>query len=352
MTALDWQIGVTGDAEIREHVSPDRQVHHMIRAEAAFSRALGNVGGVAPDVGERAAACIEAAVIDGMLLQEQARSDGLPVPGLVAQLKEQLAPDLHVALHAGLTSQDVMDTALMLTLGACFDLFQTRLRQLDARLQALIDEVGDVPMMGRTRLQVALPIRIAERLNSWRAPLKRHAAALETLRIEGLAIQMGGPVGNGDSFGVPVEPLRRSFAEQLGLADVPAWHTDRSRIQEMGAWCARLSGTLGKMGHDVALMAQQGLDEVHLASGGQSSAMPHKKNPVLAEVLVALSRDASVQLGALNLAMEHEQERSGAAWTLEWMVLPRLLEAVGAGLLRATTLAETLSFPMAPDDGR
>lgn len=113
---------------------------------------------------------------------------------------------------------------------------------------------------------------------------------------------------------------------------------------ELGAWVARLTGALSKIGHDVALMAQQGLDAVDLPEGGRSSAMTHKSNPVKAEILMALGRDTSVQLGALYLAQEHEQERSGSAWALEWMVLPRIMEAGGAALLRTQDLLNDLSF--------
>lgn len=341
----DWQSGVIGDAETRAMLSSEAQLRDMLRVEAAFSRALGDVGAVAPDIAEAAAKAIEGVEIDHERLVAQSAIDGMPVPDLVRQLKENVAVDLHLAIHAGLTSQDVMDTALMLAMGRCLDLFGARLRQVEAQLSSLIERHGDLPLMGRTRMQAALSVTLGHRLEAWRAPIQNHFAVLHALKERVLVVQLGGPVGTGESFDTAVEPLRMAFAAQLGLGSAPVWHTDRTRIMELGAWLARVAGSLGKMGQDVTLMAQQGLDELQITSGGSSSAMAHKVNPVQAEVLVALGRDASAQLGALHLAMEHEQERSGAAWSLEWLTLPRLLEGTGAGLARAGDLIDTLAFP-------
>jgi 3-carboxy-cis,cis-muconate cycloisomerase len=128
------------------------------------------------------------------------------------------------------------------------------------------------------------------------------------------------------------------MAASLGLRDAAPWHALRDGVVEHGQVMALIAGTLGKMGQDLALMAQQGVDEVALSGGGGSSAMPHKANPVAAETLVALARYAAGQSGLMAQALVHEQERSGAAWTLEWMVLPGLSRAA----LRALGLAADL----------
>jgi 3-carboxy-cis,cis-muconate cycloisomerase len=105
---------------------------------------------------------------------------------------------------------------------------------------------------------------------------------------------------------------------------------------EFASYLALVSGSLGKIGQDLALMAQMG--EVGLKAGGGSSAMPHKQNPVQAELLVTLARYNAVQASGMHHAMVHEQERSGAAWTLEWMLLPQMAVATGRGLTVAITL--------------
>ena len=134
------------------------------------------------------------------------------------------------------------------------------------------------------------------------------------------------------------------MAERLDLRPAPAWHSQRDRIGEFGAFLSLVSGTLGKIGQDIALMAQNEVGAVRLPSGGGSSAMAHKSNPVGAEVLVALARFNAGLLGTLHQALVHENERSGAAWTLEWMVLPQMTVATAAGLQKAQSLVAGMSF--------
>ena len=117
----------------------------------------------------------------------------------------------------------------------------------------------------------------------------------------------------------------------------------RDGMAEAASLMSLITGTLGKMGQDICLMAQQGIDEIALAGGGGSSAMPHKQNPVLAEVLVTLARYNAVQLSGLHHAMLHEQERSGAAWALEWMLLPQMVQATGRALVVATDVASQIT---------
>ncbi len=188
---------------------------------------------------------------------------------------------------------------------------------------------------------------VGDRLRSWAAPLERHRRRLDALRPELLVVQLGGPAGSLAALGPAAEAVRRALATRLGLADAPQWHSQRDRIAALGSALAGIAGSLGKFGQDVALMAQAG-DEIALAGGGGSSAMPHKQNPVAAEMLVALARFAAVQLSGLHQALVHEQERSGAAWTLEWLLLPPLLLATGAATRIAGELAGGIVRPRSP----
>jgi 3-carboxy-cis,cis-muconate cycloisomerase len=147
--------------------------------------------------------------------------------------------------------------------------------------------------------------------------------------------------GVGDSMAMHV-------ARALNLQAGPVWHTDRSRFVALGHWLVLLSGTLGKVGQDIALMAQQGVDEITLAGGGGSSAMAHKQNPVTAEAMVTLARFTAGQQAVLSQAMVHEQERSGTAWALEWLTLPAMAEATGAALRHADGLLASVTGIGAP----
>lgn len=123
----------------------------------------------------------------------------------------------------------------------------------------------------------------------------------------------------------------------LALPD-HASHTTRDAIADYANLLSLITGSLGKMGQDITLMAQQGIDEIAFSGGGTSSAMPHKQNPVPAELLITLARFNATQLSGMHHAMLHEQERSGAAWTLEWMILPQMAQATCRSLAVAANL--------------
>ncbi|MEQ9242678.1 3-carboxy-cis,cis-muconate cycloisomerase [Roseovarius indicus] len=334
-----WLEAVAGDAPTASRLAEASRLKDMLRVEAAYSRALGAVGQVKPEAAEAAAAAIETAEIDTAKLAREAAEDGMPVPSLSRQLRAAVPEDLQRAVHKGLTSQDVMDTALVLALRDILDDFETRLDRVDTALAKLDDAFGAGPLMARTRMQAALPVTVSDRIALWRRPLPGHRERLAQLRPRLLRLQLGGPVGTRGTFHGQGDAIARHMAGALDLGSPEtAWHTDRSPLAELGSWLSMVTGSLGKMGHDIALMSQQGVDAAQLKGGGSSSAMAHKVNPVGAELLVTLARFTSVQLPGLHLALDHEQERSGISWTLEWLVLPPMLIATGAALARAEAL--------------
>ena len=154
-------------------------------------------------------------------------------------------------------------------------------------------------------------------------------------------MQWGGPVGVRDPA-LPADTGRR-FAETLGLRDPGAsWHADRSMPAALAAELSLMTGAVGKLGADIALMALPDDGTLTLAAGGGSSAMPHKRNPVLAELLVTLARRNASDAGLMHQTLVHEQERSGAAWMLEWLTLPRMLVATGRSLAASIALVGTI----------
>lgn len=334
-----WLGGLFADPALAACLDADTQLTHMLAVEAAYARALGQTGMVPADIAETAATAITAARPGMDALRDGMDRDGVVVPALVRALKAAVPEAAHSALHRGLTSQDVMDTATILSARAVNDILADRLTLLIEALDALDARFGTAPLMGRTRMQAALPIAVADRLDTWRRPLIGHLDALPALRARLERVQFGGAVGTRDAAGDQADTLGRALAAELGLAPADtAWHSTRETVVEYGDWLSRVTGSLGKFGQDIALMALQGIDEVALAGGGGSSAMPHKQNPVAAELLVTLARFNATQIGGLHHAMIHEQERSGAAWSLEWMLLPQMQLATG----RALSLAQTL----------
>lgn len=326
------------DPEIAAEFSAEAFCARLLQFENAWTRALRESGTIEPDVADMALAAIDGFEPDLDALARASEVDGLPVPGLVRQLRSTLPEDVRVALHTGATSQDVIDTATILTVRTVLSMFEVRCVELLRLLDDLKTRFSANPIAGRTRMQLALPIAAGDRIEDWRTPLAAHLGQLTQL-IEAISVvQVGGAVGRRDTPTGAADAIAADIAKSLGLRVSPVWHTDRSVMLDIGHWLTKVSGTLGKMGQDIALMAQQGIDEVQLDGAGGSSAMPHKQNPVRAELLIALARVVGGHQGILAQSMIHEQERSGAAWAIEWMTLPAMFEATGAALNNADHL--------------
>ena len=335
-----WLSGLFGDPEMAAILSPERQMMHMLAFEAAWSRACGTAGVFDPALAEEAACAIECATIDFADIALGMAQDGVPIPRLIAQLKAT-APA--AALHKGATSQDVVDTALVLTLREASFLIAGRLMELETYLKALEDRFGDAPLMGRTRMQAATEITVRDRILTWRLPLADHLKTLDQKRADVEKVQIGGASGDRKALGDQADLVVAEVAKTLGLAPTDkAWHSMRHGLTGYASFLSLITGSLGKIGQDIALMSQQGIEEISLSVGGGSSAMPHKQNPVAAELLVTLARFNATQVSAMHHALVHEQERSGAAWSLEWMVLPQMMMATGRALAMAITLIKNV----------
>lgn len=334
-----WLGGLFADPDMAALWSPDAQLAGMRAFEAAFSRALGRAGLAEPAQAEAAAKAAEKVDFDMDDLRAGTGQDGVVVPRLVKQIKAAAA-DAAGAVHKGATSQDVIDTATALAMRDTLVLVDARLGELADALEGLSDRLGTRPLMGRTRMQAATEITVADRIAPWLLPLAEHRARIAQARPRIARLQLGGASGDRKDLDDKAATVAADMAAALGLENPPrAWHAMRDGVAEFAGILSLVTGTLGKMGQDIALMAQQGIEEIALSGGGTSSAMAHKQNPVLAELLVTLARFNAGQLAAIHQAMVHEQERSGAAWALEWMVLPQMAQATGRALAAAITLA-------------
>lgn len=338
-----WLGGLFGDEVTAAIWAPERQIGHMLAFEAAFTRALGHAGQIPQDVAEAVAGKIDGFRPDPKGLRNGMARDGVPVPALVAQLKP-LAGDTPKAVHAGATSQDVVDTALALVLADFNPLMLERLKGLAMAIDDLSARFGGNVLLARTRMQAALPITVADRLRTWSGPMRDYVAHLERIRPQVERLQLGGAVGDRAALKPDTELIAADMADRLGLGNPPeAWQSTRGALAEYAGLLSGISGALGKMGQDVCLMAQQGIDAYELTGGGGSSAMPHKQNPVLAELLVTLARFNATQVAGIHHALIHEQERSGSAWALEWMILPQMAQTTSRSLAAAAELCRQTS---------
>jgi 3-carboxy-cis,cis-muconate cycloisomerase len=325
-----------GDPETAELLSDAAQIRALLRVEAALARVEGRLGVIPAEAAVRiaeVAACLD---LDPAALADGTASAGVPVPALAAALQNAVGNRAAPYVHWGATSQDIIDTALILRLRDILALFAGRLDAIIADLAIQADRYRAVAMAGRTRSQIATPITFGLKIATWLAPLLRHRDRLAELRPRLEVVQFGGASGTLAALGDRGLAVMDALARDLGLASpVLPWHSQGDRIAEVGGWLALVSGSLGKMGADVVLLGQSEVGELAAGAGGGSSTMPNKSNPVGAETLVALARHNAGLLGTLHQSLIQEHERDGIAWPLSWLSLPPMLMACGGALRHA-----------------
>ncbi|SHG52985.1 3-carboxy-cis,cis-muconate cycloisomerase [Kaistia soli DSM 19436] len=335
---------LAGDAAIEAFFSEGSEIEAMLAFETALAGAEADAGIIPSESAAAIAATCHAFRPPLDALRAGMAKDGVVGPSFVALLRTAVGEPHGKWLHFGATSQDLVDTALILRLKPIIAELSARLAALISALRHLQEINGGVALMAQTRMQRALPFTAADKIDTWLRPLERDEARLAEITPRLLVVQFGGPVGTRSGLDGKGDLIAEKLAERLGLSAAPAWHTARDSIIEWGGWLSLVSGTLGKIGADIALMAQNEVAAVQIAGGGGSSAMPHKSNPVDAEVLTALARFNAGLAGTLHQALVHENERSGAAWTLEWLVLPTMAITTGAALRHAAQLIAAMQF--------
>ncbi|MBO6757028.1 MAG: 3-carboxy-cis,cis-muconate cycloisomerase [Roseibium sp.] len=329
---------LAADPATRELFSDAAVVQAMLDVEAALARAEADTGVISADTAQAIERASKAIQIDMDSLAARTLDDGVPVPALVAELRAQVAGDAASHVHYGATSQDILDTALMLRLKKVLDLHSTALLALGTSIADLARSHRLTPMAGRTRMQQAAPVSFGLKAGGWLSAVCRHLEQVNRLRQTCLCVSLSGATGNLAVLGVTGLDVERALAARLGLSvPLSPWHVYRDRLLELSGWWALVSGTLGKIGTDLVLLAQNEVGEVRLA-GGSSSTLPNKANPVGAELLIALARHNAGLLGTAHQAALQEHERGGAGWTLEWLSLPQMAMTTGAALFHANRL--------------
>jgi 3-carboxy-cis,cis-muconate cycloisomerase len=334
--------GLFAHGDIASAVSDRALVDAMVEFEVALLRALA-VLELAP---VQAADELEAAVREGALdldLAELGRAtgeQGTPVPGLLRALRRELSPSAAAHLHKGATSQDVVDTAMMLVTRGALDIALADLSAAADACASLVLRYRGAIEPGRTLLQQALPVTFGLKAAGWLAGLDGALDGLRSVRDHELALQFGGAVGTLASLGDRGLDIAGELSRQLGLCapELP-WHTVRLRPARIACALGAALGVAGKIGRDVLLLAQTEVAEVTEGGGegrGGSSTMPHKRNPVGAVGLVACAERGPGLVGTMLAAMAHEHERGAGTWQAEWETLPQLLALTGsaAAILR------------------
>ena len=340
--------------DMREVFCDQGRVQAMLDVEAALARAEARVGLIpASAVAPIEKAC-RADLYDFAALGEAIATAGNSAIPLVKALGKQIAAtdaEAERYVHLGATSQDVMDTGLVLQLRQALDLIESDLAQLADSLAAQAQRHAATPMAGRTWLQHATPVTLGMKIAGWLGAVTRSRQRLRELKPRLLVLQFGGASGTLAALGEQALPIAQALAEelQLTLPEQP-WHTQRDRVVEFGAVLGLIAGSLGKLGRDISLLMQTEAAEVFEPSApgkGGSSTMPHKRNPVGAAVLIGAATRVPGLVSTLFSAMPQEHERSLGLWHAEWETLPQICCLVSGSLQQARLLAEGLEVDAA-----
>ena len=323
------------DAEVSDHA--------LLRAMLDCEQALAEAGAAAGVVPADAAAAIAEVCRSGRFdlgqLGQDAQSAGNPVVPLVRAIGEQVPVEARPWVHHGSTSQDILDTALLLCVGRALDAADASVAS--AACTELVRSHRNTLMAARTLGQQAGPTTFGLKAAGWLTGLDEALTRLESVRSS-LPAQLGGATGTLAVFGDSGPAVIEEFAARLGLKPASPWHTNRQPILELTAALGGLVAACGKVALDVTLLAQTEVGEVTEGASGGSSALPHKQNPVGSVLITAIVRRMPGLVATLYAAGVHEHERATGAWHAEWEPLRELVRLAGAAGVRTGRLLSEL----------
>jgi 3-carboxy-cis,cis-muconate cycloisomerase len=330
---------------MRDCFSDEARLRAMLAAEAALARAQASLGR-APQPLAEAVEAIAPATLDMAAIGRQTAQAGVPTIPFVQAVQAHLPPGLERDFHKGATTQDILDTAVVLRSRDALALIATDLAAILEGLSELAWRHRDTPCVGRTYNQHAAPLTFGAKAAVWLAGVAETAERLPEVRDRLLVASLGGPVGTLTTLGALGPEVLEAFARELGLGTTPiAWHVRRARVAEAGCWLAQVIGALAKMATDIANLCATEVGEVaepYEPGRGGSSSMPHKRNPVSCTVILAAHAAAPGHAATLLGAMAAAHERPVGLWHAEWHALPPLFGLVSGALREARVLAEGL----------
>ncbi|MBA1228478.1 3-carboxy-cis,cis-muconate cycloisomerase [Pseudomonas viridiflava] len=328
--------------DMRQIFSDQGRVQAMLDFEAALARAEARIGLIPQNVVADISQSCRAELFDFDELAVAIGNAGNSAIPLVKALGKRIAsqsPEAERFVHMGATSQDVMDSGLILQIRHAIVLLERDLEQLGTALAQQAQAHAGTPLAGRTWLQQATPVTLGMKIAGWLGAVTRHRQRLQEIKPRVLCLQFGGASGSLAALGEQAFDVAQALAAELHL-ELPEqpWHTQRDRLVEFASLLGLIAGSLGKLGRDVSLLMQTEVGEVFepAAPGkGGSSTMPHKRNPVGAAVMIGAATRAPGLVATMFSAMPQEHERSLGLWHAEWETLPELCCLVSGSLQQA-----------------
>ncbi|MEX0316512.1 MAG: adenylosuccinate lyase family protein [Ruegeria sp.] len=341
-SALFSRLFPTG--ELGRLFTDSAELRAMLLVEGMLAKVQGDQGIIPVESAQAITRAAMEVQLDPDALAQATGENGVSVPALVTAFRTEMQAPEHAAfVHWGATSQDIIDTGLMLRLRQALSLIEADLTAILNSLGDLAETHANLPMPARTYGQHATPTSFGAVIASWGMPLLGLLDELPGLRQRYLLVSLSGAAGTSGALGPQAAETRTALAKLLNLQDPGhSWHTDRAPVLRLADWFTRVTLTLGKLGEDAVELSQTGIGEILLGEGGASSTMPQKQNPVAPSVLVALARQQAGLSGVLQGAAMHRYQRDGAAWFTEWMCLPQIVLGAGAAGQTARALTERI----------
>ncbi|HXD44631.1 MAG TPA: adenylosuccinate lyase family protein [Pseudolabrys sp.] len=327
-----------GTAAMRAIFSDASLVARYVEVEVALATAEARVGVIPADAAIEIAKRADAAALDVELLRQETDLVGYPILPIVHQLVKQ-CDEAGRYVHWGATTQDIMDTAVVLQMRDALTIVGDDIATLRTILADLARKHRDTAMAGRTHLQQALPVTFGYKAAIWLAMFDRHAARLEELKPRVLVGQFAGAAGTLASLGDKGFAVQEALCDELKLGvPVSTWHVARDGFAEAINFLALVTGTLGKIALDVMIMASTEFAEVYepfVKGRGASSTMPQKRNPISSELMLAASKAVRQHAGLMLDAMVQDFERATGPWHAEWVAIPESFVLTAGALHQA-----------------
>src|ERR1700742_612329 len=367
-----------GTPRMREVFSDFSLISSYAEVEIALARAEARCGVIPREAAEQIAARTDVSKFDFDLLRQETDVVGYPILPLVHQMVKQCG-EAGRYVHWGATTQDIMDTAVILQVRAGLAIIEADIDALRGILADLSRRYRDTPMAGRTHLQQALPVTFGYKTAIWLAMFDRHAERLAQLKPRVLVGQFAGAAGTLASLGDKGFDVQKALCEELKLGvPVSTWHVARDGLAEVVNFFGLVTGSLGKIALDVMTMPSPEfaeLSEPFVKGRGASSTMPQKRNPISSELMLAACKGVRQHAGLMLDAMVQDFERATGPWHAEWMAIPEsFVLTAGAlhqakfalgglivdaarmaqnlGLSRGLIVAEAVMMGLAPQIGR
>lgn len=332
--------------EIRSFFEAPAMLRRYLEIEVAIAEVEGSLGLIPEDAAQALANELTVDAIDMDRFHSDLENTGFPIVPLLRQVVDLVSEESAQVVHWGATTQDIMDTALVLQMREALRLFRVRISRLREVLADHADTHRSSVMLGRSQLQHALPTTFGLKAAVWLSMFQRHAMRLTQLEERLYVVQFGGAVGTLAALGTAGLTVRDALAARLELGVAPtAWHTTRDSLAEVVSYLANLTASLGKIGQDILLLAQSDVGEVRerLTPGrGVSSTMPQKRNPISAQQITVVASSVADLSGAMFRASVHDHERASGNWMKEWTVIPEAFVVTGKALDLTIDLLEGL----------